>query len=119
MANTQITNFPTEKAELAQKNNDAPPGEKPNGKFEEKQFLTENFEDEFDLTEISDPPNSHMQDVVNNDTPKTRSGRPYAGGTQKNGSLFRNFLLAHWLAQMWHRTCLEAEMRSLLTRKHT
>jgi hypothetical protein len=36
--NPKVTTFPTEKTELAQKNNDAPPGEQPNGKFEEKQF---------------------------------------------------------------------------------
>ena len=56
------------------------PGEGNINNFEEKQFLTENLVDEFDLTENGEPPNLIE---TNNDLPRTRSGRPYSGQTTK------------------------------------
>ena len=59
---------PTEKVQLAL-------GEGENAEFEEKQFLTENLEDEFDLTANFDPPKlPHNEN--NNNLPRTRLGRP-------------------------------------------
>ena len=64
---------PTEKVQLAL-------GEGENAEFEEKQFLTENLEDEFDLTANFDPPKlAHNEN--NENLPRTRSGRPYSGQT--------------------------------------